>query len=724
MITASPPKRFSELQAIYPSLRGEYWIALTKLIEVLEPARELTSFVDILPLSISEITYVEALNAIGDLGYNIYSTEGKLSAIDFKFFPCLAVSHRGAFVLHRDRGSDGKPNLVAFHCRTGEQGSLVDDGSRYRVYFFLLEEDDENENVTENFAKLEIGWFRTIMDRLERPFLRILLTSLLIGCFSVVNPLFIVFIFGIVASGTSTGLMPFALGAVLAAASDLWVRSLRSRTQNWVSARIGQITGLKLFEKLIWIPPIYTERSSIAVQMSRLKSLDATKDFFRGSVFNALLDVPIALIAFAAAAILGGSLSLIAVGAVAMLAALTVLFHHKIRVHNSVLAKHSTEYSQMIVEFLEKRSSLRVTGMTVVFIERIRELSGKMHGLRKRINFYSASHNALVQLTANSAAALTVLAGIFLVWDKKLEASHIVVMMILVWKVLNPFSQLANTFSKTKQFLANVTQINRLMEIKTEKGQRSSTQIVIRSDSSLVQFVNVGIKHGKDLAPVFTNLNFASKAGELIVISGASGTGKSTLLKLVNGLYRASIGEVLYDGADIRQIPALQLRKRITYIPQNPQFFSGSVLDNLRLGDPLIRWRDIEKVLDQISFVEELARLPQGLDTMLTRELVEEVSDSLLYKIAIARAVISTNKLLLIDAFALSTTSSEMSETLFNLVNKWKGQRTVMLVTNREDLLRIADRVIYLQEKRIPIISSPGNILPLMGQATGGKLAA
>ena len=132
-----------------------------------------------------------------------------------------------------------------------------------------------------------------------------------------------------------------------------------------------------------------------------------------------------------------------------------------------------------------------------------------------------------------------------------------------------------------------------------------------------ITFSKVGLRYTKDTDPVFAGLSFDAKPGQMVAVTGGNGSGKSTILKLVNGLYRPQAGTVRIDGVDIRQLDAIELRQHIAYVPQSPHFFQGTIAENLRFSEPLASDEALKIALHQVDAWEDVCALPHGLNTMI-----------------------------------------------------------------------------------------------------------
>ena len=146
-----------------------------------------------------------------------------------------------------------------------------------------------------------------------------------------------------------------------------------------------------------------------------------------------------------------------------------------------------------------------------------------------------------------------------------------------------------------------------MMDIETEKAGIKATARLDKMRGEL-SFSKVGLRYTSDTDPVFSGLSFDLKPGQILAVTGGNGSGKSTILKLINGLYNPQVGAISIDGIDIRQLNPQELRRQISYMPQSPRVFRGTIAENLRMADPLADENGLVQ-LSQVDVATEMTDL-------------------------------------------------------------------------------------------------------------------
>ena len=170
------------------------------------------------------------------------------------------------------------------------------------------------------------------------------------------------------------------------------------------------------------------------------------------------------------------------------------------------------------------------------------------------------------------------------------------------------------------------------------------------------------------------------------------------------------IKKIIYLCKFFFQLKIIDLRKKIAYVPQVPHFFNGSVADNLKIADPLVSSQIVKVALNQVDAWEEICALPNGIETKIGDNGFQ-LPSGLSYKLNLARAYIKNTPLMVFDELPYALLNSQAGEAFRQTIKRWKRHRTVILVTHREDYIKLADTVILLAAGEFPMVGSPQLII-------------
>ncbi len=205
-------------------------------------------------------------------------------------------------------------------------------------------------------------------------------------------------------------------------------------------------------------------------------------------------------------------------------------------------------------------------------------------------------------------------------------------------------------------------------------------------------------------------VSFAIRKGETLGLVGESGSGKSTILKICSALYMPQAGAVSIDGNDLRQLDKGDLRQSIGYVAQRTSVFHGTLAQNMRLAQPTASEDDIQNALKDAGLGEFVASLPEGLETRMTDQFQRRMADGMKQRFALARAYVKNAPIYLLDEPA-NNLDDEGDELLREKLAKLKGNATVLMVTQRPSHMKIADRVVVIDQGRVALDGPPDQVL-------------
>jgi ABC-type bacteriocin/lantibiotic exporter with double-glycine peptidase domain len=485
---------------------------------------------------------------------------------------------------------------------------------------------------------------------------------------------------------------------------------VRAHVLSWYGARLDYIVGSQIFERLMHLPVLFTERASVAAQIARIKAFDAVRAFFTGTSFIAMAELPFTLILIGAIVIIAGPIALVPVIAAAFYLLLIYIMRPHVRTAMRLAAKSHAAKQEMIIETFEKMDGLRVGGLTSIWFRDFRDLSGKASLSGFRSSFLSSLLEVFSQGIYTLAGLSVVVWGVIHIWEGGMSAGALIAVMILTWRVLGPMQILANALPRFEQLKNAVGQINRLMDI---EGESTDAKVTARLDQpkGTLDFQKVGLRYTKDNDPVFAGLTFKVKPGEMMALTGGNGSGKSTILKLINGLYHPQAGALHIDGIDIRQLDPQHLRRHVTYVPQNPVVFQGTIADNLRFANPLASDELLQNALERVDLQSYVKNLPLGMHTVIGMHGAAQLPTGLAYNLNLARAYVKDTSVMLIDEMPYAFLNSVSGERFKNILKSWKGKKTVVFVTHREDYITLADKAVLLRAGRSAQVGKPEDII-------------
>lgn len=214
--------------------------------------------------------------------------------------------------------------------------------------------------------------------------------------------------------------------------------------------------------------------------------------------------------------------------------------------------------------------------------------------------------------------------------------------------------------------------------------------------SGKIEFSRVSFRYSMNADPALIGISVDIEAGGSIAITGQNGSGKSTFLKLLLGMYVPQAGTIRIDGVDIRQIDPVNLRRLVGYVPQDMQFFRATIAQNLRFAQPDATDDELRDALELAGAWQQVSDLPRGLDYRIGDGASEQIPASLRQKMALARAFLTRAPILLFDEPGAGL-DAESDACFAAALEALKGKRTVIFISHRPSHMKIADSVLLFQ---------------------------
>ena len=354
------------------------------------------------------------------------------------------------------------------------------------------------------------------------------------------------------------------------------------------------------------------------------------------------------------------------------------------------------ELSQLNADFQENLQGLEVVQMYGrETVNSARFLRTGMH-YRSAVNgtiFFDSSISAFLEWVALAAIALVLALGGLMVTNGAMGLGTLTTFILASQRLFDPLRQLAERFTQIQGGLTAVERIGELMEEPLEIAEAKGVLPHESGGGGEVIFENVSFAYRPD-DPILRNLSFRIAPGEHVALVGPTGSGKSTIIRLLCRLYEPQQGRNLLDGRDIRTIPMADLRRELGVVLQDTFLFSGNVADNLRLNAS-VSDRELAQVCAELGLNELLAKLPNGLETEL-RERGGNLSSGERQLLAVARVAIRKPTVLVMDeatAFMDPSTEATLQADLDRLLQK----RTAIVIAHRLATVEASDRILVLR---------------------------
>ncbi len=672
---------------------------LTILAKILHKPHSADSLVAGLPLVDNKLTPALFERAAERAGLSSKLVERPLKKITNLVLPAVLLLRNGtACVLLETNKSRAK---VIFP-ETGEGEDDVDLDelkelySGYTIFIKAVHQFDER---TQHSAIPKTGhWFWGTIARFWPIYSEVFLASILVNSFALASPLFIMNVYDrVVPNHAIETLWVLAIGVTTVFVFDFLLKTLRAYFIDVAGKRADVILSATIFEKVMNIK-MASRSNSVGSFANNLHEFESFREFFTSATLTTLIDLPFAFLFIFVIWSIAGPLAYIPLAVIPLGILISLVIQIPLGRTIKQLFRHSGQKSATLIETLTGLETIKSIGAESPIQRKWEQTAGSIarHSQRARI-LSSAAVNSTTFLQQLATVSVVVF-GVYMISEGEITMGALIASTILTGRALAPLGQVASILTRFHQSKAALQSLNTLMNLPVERP--SGREFLHRPDfKGGVEFKNVSFSYPDQPMDALSNISFRIKPGEKVAFIGRIGSGKSTIEKLILGLYEPKDGAILLDGTDIRQIDPADLRRNIGYSPQDVVLFFGSVRDNIALGKPFADDQAVLKAAETAGVVDFINRHPAGFD-MPVGERGEGLSGGQRQSITLARSLLLDPPVLVLDEPTNAMDNSTEERFKAKLADSIED-KTLLLVTHKASLLSLVERIIVLDQGSI-----------------------
>ncbi len=541
-------------------------------------------------------------------------------------------------------------------------------------------------------------WFRDTLKRSRWLYVDAVAASLLINLIGLGAPLFVMNVYDrVVPNQAAATLWVLAIGISGAYLFDLLLKTMRGLCLDLAGKKTDMIISATLFERIVGMAMKHRPArvGSFAQNIHEFQSL---RDFLASLTMTSVIDLPFTLLILLVIGILGGHLVWIPVVAFALALTIGWLLQKPLVETMDRTMALSAERQSSLIETLAGLDAVKVNNAESERQYLWEQTIGTLGRLELRVKMLSSLSLNITLLIQQLAGVVMIVAGVYLIIAGDLSMGGLIACYMLNGRALGPMTQLSGLITRYQQARLTMHSVNHMMELPQERHE-DERPLTRQTLQGAIEMRQLEFTYPNQQAPALSNINLIVRPGEKIGIVGRSGSGKSSLAKLIVGLYQPDSGSLLIDGVDVRQLDVSDLRHNIGYVPQDIQLLAGTLRDNLVSG---ARYVEDELVLQaaELSGVHEFVRLhPQGYELQVG-ERGQNLSGGQRQNVALARALLLDPPILLLDE-PTSSMDNTGEERLKQRLNAVIANKTVLLVTHRASMLSLVDRLLIVDKGQI-----------------------
>jgi ATP-binding cassette subfamily C protein LapB len=542
------------------------------------------------------------------------------------------------------------------------------------------------------------SWFKDTLKLSRWLYADAIAASFVINLIALAAPLFVMNVYDRVVPNQATAtLWVLAAGICGAYLFDLLLKGLRSLCLDLAGKKTDLIISATLFERIVGMAMKFRP-ARVGSYAQNIHEFQGMRDFLTSLTLTSLIDLPFTLIILLVIALLGGHLVWIPIVAFPLALGIGHFLQKPLTATLERTMALGAERQSSLIETLAGLDAVKVNNAESERQYHWEQTIGTLSRLELRVKILSGLAMNLTLLIQQLAGVAMICFGVYMIIDGNLSMGGLVACYMLSGRALGPLAQLSGLLTRYQQAKVTMVSVDQMMELPQERNfeERPLSRQVLQG---AMEFRGVDFTYPNQEQLALKNINLVIRPGEKVGIIGRSGSGKSSLAKLLVGLYQQDEGSLLVDGVDIRQIDVSELRHNVGYVAQDIQLLAGTLRDNLVSG---ARYVDDEMVLQaaELAGVHEFARLhPLGYDLQVG-ERGQNLSGGQRQNVALARALLLNPPILLLDepTSAMDNTGEErLKQRLQAVIEK----KTVILVTHRASLLSLVDRLLVIDRGQI-----------------------
>lgn len=642
----------------------------------------------------------QSVSALSMLGFKASFGSMALRKMTEDFFPLIAFKLDGTAVVIKEMPADGLITIISSNRKNLETSKPLEEFTKEFAGFVILVKEMNKREKEDRSGHWFFGAFR----KSKWLYFQVAIAAMVSNFLSLTTSLFTMTVYDrIIPNGAFESLFALSIGVVIALGFDFLIKSLRANFIDKASKRADLEISRRLFDRILSLSPS-EQKQKTGAMAGTIREFETLREFFNSSTLVILIDLPFVFFFIYVISLIAGPLSYIPLIAVP----LVFLVGLGIQPFLSRITRGSMEGGMnkqaVLVETLNGLETVNATGSGKLMKKRYEDALNNQSdsGNKARVlSMFVVNFAGSVQQYAQVAL---IFYGVYLVVDGVITQGALIGAVILAGRTMAPLSLLANALSRLNGALTSYRVLSKLIGTKFNSSGNLSPISRPKLEGE-IEFKNVSYQFEGTSQPVLNNLSFKIPAGQKVALVGKMGSGKSTLSRLIAGIYAPTQGSILIDGVDVRQIDPADIRKNVGVMLQDSWLFSGTVRENIQMG---FNEYDDQHVLEicKIAGVDDfVGSHPKGYDLEI-RERGNGLSGGQKQAINLARSLLHNPKILLLDEPTSSMDQGSEKKAVDSL-NEFCADKTMLIITHRNPIFAMVDRVLILESGKIVADQTP-----------------
>ncbi len=640
-------------------------------------------------LSEGELTIEECLRILKSLQFRAKRKKLKISKLIQQYqLPVIAINRNGSFavLLKVDKENE---KLLLFNPESKQtETQTFNQVSETFLEFIVV-----HHRVFSEQVRFSFNWFVKEILNYKQALVEVLTGSFLVQLFGLVTPLFTQIILDkVIVHRSMTTLDVLAVAFIGLLVFEFVLNILRNTIFAYTANKIDAKLGAKLFKHLFALPFSYFESRQVGNIAARIRELDTIREFITQKAVSVTVDLFFSFVFLGMMLLYSRPLTFMVMGFIAVIAILYLILTPTLRKRLEAKFQMGAQSNAYLVEATTGVQTVKSLALEGSVQKRWENHLGDYLNASFSLSILSHWSGGLSNILQKGMTITILYFGVKEVIVGHLTIGQLIAFQMFAGQLTAPILRLVNLWNEFQQALLAIDRIGDILNQPQEsQSKQAITLPKIKGD---IRIENIGFRYTSDGPVVLKDINLDIKSGECIGIVGRSGSGKSTITKLVQRLYHPQQGAIYLDDVDIRHIQPQWLRYQIGVVLQDNYLFSGTIRDNIVVAMPDASMDQVIKCSAIAGAHEFVSQFPEGYDTTVG-ERGSTLSGGQRQRIAIARALISNPKLLIFDE-ATSALDYESEAIIQRHLKTIRQGRTTLIITHRLSTVEDCDRIVAM----------------------------
>ena len=574
---------------------------------------------------------------------------------------------------------------------------------------------------TSELSKSDNGhWFWSVLKENTGLYRDVLLAAFFINLFALALPIFNMNVYDrVVPNQAFETLWMLAAGVVVILISDLILKTMRGYFLDLASKRIDIKISAKIMARVLGLR-MEARPLSVGSFAANLRSFESIRDFIASAGITTIIDLPFVLLFLLVLAWISPWLTVPVLIGICIVTLFSLSTQKKMEELTETTFRASAMRNAILIESLSGLDTVKAMSAEGRVQRKWEQSASFLARVGVQLKLLSSSNGNVAAWVQQLVSVSIIIIGVYLISVGQMSMGGMIAASMLTGRAMAPLGQLAALTTQYHHVKTAYQSLNGIMEQPIERPEEANF-LSRQSFEGKIEFRNVSFSYPGSDVVALKDVSFIIQPGESVAVLGRIGSGKSTLHKMIMGMYQPTEGSILVDGIDLRQLDPAELRRHMGYAPQDTTLFYGSLKDNIIMANPHATDEDVVRAAEMVNLNDYVNSHPQGFD-MEVGERGDSLSGGQRKSVGLARALINEAPILLLDE---PTGSMDQTTELWvkEKLTDYTQDKTVVLVTHRTPLLSLVERILVVDGGQIIADGARDKVIEALRQGRIGRNA-